>query len=184
MLPNPQVMHRAGPLQRNPSGLQLTQLNRQSSGAWVLNWRLPLIPLHLRSPPAPLSSLRGAVMTKMLRSQSGELFEHQQGQQLICAEITIQSHCCACYPGHSRTTLTSLLIPCNIRMLLKGCNSLGPPKHPHKASQRSKGGKKKSKPYNFPLKSKSRRETAAPNDPIHQASTSPVTCLLKAPDHQ
>lgn len=42
----------------------------------------------------------------------------------------------------------------------------------------------KKKQHNIPSKSKSKRETAAPNDPIHQANTGLVTCLLKAPDHQ
>lgn len=44
----------------------------------------------------PVLAAGGAVMIKMLRSQPGELFEHQQGRQLIYAEITIQIHCCVC----------------------------------------------------------------------------------------
>lgn len=44
----------------------------------------------------PVLAAGGTVMIKMLRSQPGELFKHQQGRQLIYAEITIQIHCCVC----------------------------------------------------------------------------------------
>lgn len=73
-------------------------------------------------PLLPLSSLQEAEMIKMLHAQPGELFEHL-GRQLIYAEITMQIHCCTCYPGHSRTMLTSLLMPLNTLLLSRECNN-------------------------------------------------------------
>lgn len=58
------------------------------------------------------------------------------------------------------------------------------PKTPKMPSPSFSEGQEEKLQHKFPLKSKSKRETAAPNDPIHQASTGPVICFLKAPDHQ
>lgn len=48
-------------------------------------------------------------MIKMIHLQPGELFRHWQDQQLIYAEITVQTQGHECQPGRNRTVLASLL---------------------------------------------------------------------------
>lgn len=52
------------------------------------------------NPSAPrlcLCLTRESLMIEMLHLQPAELFEHRQDQQLIYAEITVQTHCCSCH---------------------------------------------------------------------------------------